>query len=164
MKLSLIVAMGKSRQIGKDNKMLWHISEDFKLFKKTTMGKVILMGRKTFDSIGRPLPGRTSIVVTRNKDWSYEGVHVVHSLQEGIDLAIKLDISDELVICGGGNIYTQAMPLIDTMYLSLVDFDGEADTFFPDYNISDYKEISTAQYAATQKSPKWDFIELEKDL
>ena len=138
MQISMIVAIGKSRQIGADNKMLWHISDEFKHFKKTTMGHTLLMGRKCFDSIGRPLPGRTTIIMTRDKCYQQEGCLIVHSLEEGIELA-KSRGEDELFIAGGGQIYDQALGIAEKLYLSIVDYDGPADIFFPEYQQFDWK-------------------------
>ncbi len=141
----MIVAIGKSRQIGADNKMLWHISDEFKHFKKTTMGHTLLMGRKCFDSIGRPLPGRTTIIMTRDKSYQREGCLIVHSLEEGIELARSRG-EDELFIAGGGEIYKQALPITQKLYLSTVDFDGDADIFFPEYTHLPWKELMQAEH------------------
>ena len=112
-RLSIIVAAAKNLAIGKDNQLLWHLPEDLKYFKRVTMGKPIVMGRKTFESIGRPLPGRLNIVITRQSDWQHEGVKVVHSIEEALILAESqsfIDGSDEVMVIGGAEIYKAALP------------------------------------------------------
>lgn len=134
---SIVVAMSRGRRaIGKEGKLLWHISDDLKRFKELTRGHPVIMGRKTFESIvgylGGPLPGRTNIVVTRNPDYSYDGVVIVSSLEEALIEARKLD-DEEIHIGGGADLYAQALPHVDRLYLTLVDAEPEADTFFPPY-------------------------------
>jgi len=136
MKLGIIVAAAKNNAIGKDNKMLWHLPDDFKFFKKTTMGCPMIMGRKTFESIGKPLPGRLSVIVTRNKDYAYEGCEVVNSLEEALEL---LKDKEKVFVIGGGEIYQQAMPLADELYITKVEVAPEADTFFPEVDESDWE-------------------------
>ena len=128
--IKIIVALDNNNAIGLDNKMLWHLPNDFKFFKATTMGHPMIMGRKTFESIGRPLPGRTSIVITRNKDWKAEGVEVVHSLYEAIQLAHS--INDCAFVVGGAEIYKQAIDKAHTLFLTKVNTNiGKADAYFP---------------------------------
>lgn len=131
-----IAAIGKDRALGKDNRLLWHIPDDLKRFKQLTFGHPVIMGRKTFESIvamlGKPLPGRTNIVVTRDTSWTYEGVVVAHSIEEGLEKAAALD-SEEVYVGGGAEIYTQALPHTDRLYLTIIDNEKEADTFFPPY-------------------------------
>src|SRR3989344_264485 len=135
-RVSIVVAIGKNRAIGKDGKLPWHIPEDLKHFKTLTMGHPVILGRKTFDSIiaarGEPLPGRTNIVITRDADWQYEGVVVVHSLEEGLAKARQLD-AEEIFVGGGTQVYEQALPFVDRLYLTLIDATPEGDTFFPPY-------------------------------
>lgn len=160
--ISLIVAIGKNRQIGKDNQMLWHIPADFKKFKETTMGHHLIMGRKTYESIGRPLPGRTTIIITTNKDYEApEGVLIATSPEEAIELA-KSRGDDEAFIAGGGVVYSLFLEEANRLYLSVVDFDGEADTFFPDYQNFDWRCLESESYDANEKSPAWAFQLLEK--
>lgn len=138
-KVSIIAALSKyDRGIGKDGKLLWHIPEDLKHFKKVTMGHPIIMGRKTYESIGKPLPGRVNIVITRNEDFRPEGVVVTHSLEEAIEKAQSLD-KEEVFVIGGGQIYEQAIGVADKLYLTLIDDQKEADVFFPRY--AEFKEI-----------------------
>jgi dihydrofolate reductase len=157
----MIVAIGENRQIGLNNKMLWHISSEFKHFKKMTMGKTMIMGRKTFESIGRPLPGRTTLILSRNKDYNFEGCDTVTSIDEAI-ANVKLRGEDELVVCGGAQIYEKYLPEINTLHLTIVDYNGDADTFFPEYNKYEWKEIEKVEYIATDKDPAWTYYHLER--
>jgi dihydrofolate reductase len=134
--ISLIAAIGKNRELGLNNKLLWHLPEDFKIFKKETMGHTLLMGRKTFESIGKPLPGRTTIVLTRDRAFSHQGVSVAHSPEEALSL-VKQD--EELFVCGGAEIYKLFLSRADRLYLSYVDFSGEADAFFPEFEKSQWR-------------------------
>ncbi len=140
-RISIVVAVGENREIGKDNKLPWNIPEDRKRFQDITMGHPVIMGRKTFESIlgyiKKPLPGRTNIVVTRDLHYQVEGVITVHSLEEAIEAAKKYD-KNEIFIGGGGELYKQALPIVDRLYLTIVRGTFEADAFFPDY--SDFKK------------------------
>ncbi|WP_435275798.1 type 3 dihydrofolate reductase [Psychrobium sp. nBUS_13] len=131
MKIAMIAAMAKNRVIGKDNKMPWHLPEELAYFKKITMGKPIVMGRNTFESIGRPLPGRQNIVVSRNSELSIEGVTVVNSIDEAISAA---DNCEELMIIGGAMLYEHMLPKADVLYLTEIELDVDGDAYFPDYN------------------------------
>lgn len=160
--LSLIVACGRKGEIGKKNGLLWHIPEDLKNFKKLTLGKTIVMGRKTYESIGRPLPGRETIVLTRGEEFNVPGVARAKSLDEAISLARK-NASEECVICGGGQIYEQALPLVEKIYLSRIDEeDIEADTFFPELNPKDWEVKEENIYPAIMNAPAWSFTVLER--
>lgn len=129
MLISIIVAVTENGVIGKDNQLIWRLPDDLKRFKKLTMGHPIIMGRKTFDSIGKPLPGRTSIVITRNPDYKVDDVFVVHSLEEAIEAAKQIE-SDEAFIIGGGELYKQALPICDKLYVTEVKTVMEGDAFF----------------------------------
>ncbi len=129
MKLSLIVAANLEGVIGKDNQLLWRLPEDLKRFKRLTMGSPILMGRKTFDSIGKPLPGRTSLVITRNSAFHCDGVVTCASLEEAVEKARSTGAEEAFVI-GGGEIYARALPLADRIYLTRVYNHAGGDTFF----------------------------------
>lgn len=135
--VAAVVAIGKNRELGKDGKLLWHIPDDLKRFKALTLGHPIIMGRKTFESIvgyvGGPFSERTNIVVTRDPDWKYEGVTVVRSIEEAIEKAKDAPGAEEIHIGGGAEIYKQALPYITKLYLTRIDAEGEADTFFPPY-------------------------------
>jgi len=131
MRIAMIAAMANNRVIGKDNKMPWHLPEDLRHFKAMTLSKPVLMGRKTFESIGRPLPGRHNIVISRNSQLSIEGVTCVTSLDEAIAVAGECD---EIVVIGGGQLYQQLLPKADVLYLTIIDVDVEGDTVFPDWD------------------------------
>ncbi len=126
--ISVIVAVAENNVIGKDNKLIWHLPEDLKYFKKLTMGCPIIMGRKTYESIGRPLPGRLSIIVTRNKDFSAEGCVVVHTLQSAVEFAKNYN---EIFIIGGAQLYSEAIHLADRIYYTKVHHSFEGDVYFP---------------------------------
>lgn len=138
--LSLIVAHSRDHVIGYDNGMPWHLPNDLAYFKKTTMGKPIIMGRKTFESIGRPLPGRENIVVTTNQDYKQDGVTVLHSVEDV--LANRADDDGELMIIGGATLYKQALPNVDKMYITYIDESFEGDTFFPEIDEAEWELIS----------------------
>jgi dihydrofolate reductase len=164
MMVSLIVAYSKNRAIGLDNKMLWRLSDDFKNYKKITMGHCLLMGRKTFESIGKPLPGRTSIVITRNRDYIVpEGVHITHSLEQAIDLAKNLG-ETECFINGGGEIYRQSLPLVERVYVTDVDcVISKADAYFPDVDFSKWRKTSGFDFIKDDKNQyDWSFSIFEK--
>lgn len=148
MKISMIAAMANDRVIGKDNAMPWHLPADFAWFKQSTLGKPIVMGRKTFESIGRPLPGRQNIVISRNPGFNAEGVTVVANIE-----AAKLAAGDveELMIIGGGSIYAACLPEADRLYLTFIELDVEGDTCFPDWG-SDWNEVHSETYQADDKN------------
>lgn len=127
--VTLLAAVGSNGVIGTDNAMPWHLPEDFAFFKRTTMGHAMLMGRKTFDSIGRALPGRRTIVITRQLGWSHPDVETSHSLAEALALAGP---SAEVFVCGGGEVYAEAMPLAGRLLITEVDQAPEGDVRFPD--------------------------------
>jgi dihydrofolate reductase len=137
--VTLIAAVGRNGVIGADNDMPWRIPDDFAYFKRTTLGHPIVMGRKTFDSIGRVLPGRRTIVVTHQPDWAHPGVETAHSLSEALSLAGP---ADEVFICGGGQIYAEAMPWAHRLLITEVDESPEGDVHFPEIDISDWREVS----------------------
>lgn len=129
-RVALVVAVARNGVIGAGGDLVWRISDDLKWFKKVTMGKPIVMGRKTYESIGKPLPGRANIVITRNPDYAPEGVSVVRTVEAALDLA-REEGADEICIIGGGEIYAQTLPLADRIYLTRVDAAPEGDVFFP---------------------------------
>ena len=128
--ISLIVALDQNRVIGLNNAMPWHLPGELQYFKETTMGKPIIMGRKTFESIGRPLPGRRNIVITRNPQYDAQGIELAYSLEEAIKLAGDVE---EIMIIGGQQIFTESLPLADRLYITEIDYAFEGDTYFPDY-------------------------------
>jgi len=156
-KICLVVAAGENGAIGKDNKMPWHLPRDLKYFKSITMGKPIVMGRKTFDSIGRPLPGRQNIVITRQLNWQHADVNVVHDLPSALEIG-KNSVADgdegsELMIIGGAEIYAQALASADKIYLTRVDVEPEADAFFPSLESSDWLEVKREEHQPCDKNP-----------
>jgi dihydrofolate reductase len=137
----LIAALGAdTRAIGKDGKLLWHLPNDLKRFKELTMGHPIIMGRTTYESIGRPLPGRTNIVLCGDASFAPEGVTVCRTLDEAFDTAATLD-DDEVFVIGGGSVYAQTIELADTLYLTLVYDDALGDVFFPEYAHLPFSEM-----------------------
>ena len=131
-RISIIAALGYDRALGKENQLLWRIPEDLKRFKSLTVSHPVVMGRKTFESIGKALPGRPNLVVTRDKEWAAEGASVFYSPDEALDAARKLD-SEEVFVIGGAQIYAQTLPVTDRLYLTLIEEEKEADAFFPPY-------------------------------
>ena len=156
MKLSLICAMAENRVIGRNNSLPWHLSEDLKYFKRVTMGSPIIMGRKTWESIGRPLPGRSNIVVTRNKDYQAEGAKVVESLQAAISLAESIaliDGSEEAFVIGGAELYRLALPEADCFHLTRVHAEVEGDTRLDDFDESRWQEVWRQDFERNETNP-----------
>lgn len=157
--ITLVAAMASNRAIGLDGRMPWHLPRELKHFKQTTMGKPIAMGRKTWESIGRALPGRQNIVVTRNRDFAAPGCDVAGSLEESIEIANGA----EVMIIGGGQLYTEALPLADRMVLTLVDCAPEADTWFPEWDSADWVEAASRSEAPDEENPHaYRVIELNR--
>ncbi|MES2604120.1 MAG: type 3 dihydrofolate reductase [Pseudomonadota bacterium] len=166
MKIALVVAAARNRAIGLNNKMPWHLPEDLKYFKRVTMGKPVIMGRNTFESIGRPLPGRPNIVISRNADYQAEGITLVASLEAALDAARKLLPvgQDEVMVIGGAQIYAQALALAQRLYLTEVDAEPEADAFFPEFMRSDWREVAREAHPATATNPyPYCFLVLDKN-
>lgn len=152
--------MSENRVIGQHNQLPWHLPADLKHFKRTTMGKPVVMGRKTFESIGRPLPGRTNIIVTRNPRFQQNNCIVVHSIEDAID-AVKT--TDELMVIGGASFYEQSIPLADRMYLTLIRHTFPGDAFFPRYQKDDWLEIERSDHDADDTNPyPYSFIVMER--
>jgi dihydrofolate reductase len=149
MKISIIAAMSTNRVIGLNNALPWRLSADLKRFKQLTMGHCVLMGRNTYESIGRPLPGRTIIVLTHQKDYAPPGVLVAHSL----DQALAMASGDELFIAGGEQIYQQILPLADRLYLTIIDGEFAGDAYFPAYDESNWQLISEERHDPTDANP-----------
>lgn len=140
--LSLIAVIGKNRELGKDNALLWHIPGDLPRFKKLTSGHPVIMGKNTYLSIGRPLPDRTNIVVSTSL-LTQEGIHVASNVKDALNIANRAPGSSEIFIIGGGTLYTQTIDKADILYLTIVDATAQADTFFPDY--SNFKKIISSE-------------------
>jgi dihydrofolate reductase len=150
--LSLLVAAAENNVIGKDNQLPWHLPNDLKYFKNQTWGMPVLMGRKTFESIGKPLPGRTNIVITRNSDWQKEGAEVVHSLSEAIKLAEKQDVK-EIFIIGGAEIFNAAFPNAQRLYLTRIHSNIDGDVFLEGMEEKDWKLVKNRFCSADEKNP-----------
>src|SRR5262245_1487121 len=143
--INIIAAIARNRVIGADNKLVWHCSADLRRFKKLTMGHTLVMGRKTFDSIGKPLPGRKTIVVTRNLDWQHAGVEVAHNVDA---LLVKMNGPGQFFVAGGAEIYAQFIPHADRMYLTFIDADFDGDAYFPTYDQSLFVIDKSEQHSA----------------
>ena len=158
--ISIVAAIGRNRELGNGNELLWHIPEDLKRFKALTSGHPVIMGRKTFESIGRPLPNRTNIIITRDTKWKADGVHTAHSLEDAIGLAALMPGAEETFVIGGAQIYEAALPRVDRVYLTLIDDSKPADAFFPEYEKEFTKKI-------TEESHEWNgltysWVDLER--
>lgn len=163
--LSLIAALGENRVIGVDNSMPWHLPGDFKYFKATTLGKPIIMGRKTWDSLGRPLPGRLNIVVSRQTDLALEGAEVFPSLDAAVERAeawAKAQGVDELMLIGGAQLYAQGLEQADRLYLTRVALSPEGDAWFPEFDLNQWKLVSNVENAAEGDKPAYNFEVWEK--
>ena len=159
--VSIIVATGRNREIGAKNKLLWKIPEELKRFKEITTGHPIIMGRKTHESIGRILPNRTNIIVTRDSGYFSEGAVISNSLEDAISKAQESEGSEEIFIIGGAQIFAQALPLANKLYLTLVDADfSEADSFFPEYEDKFTKRVF--EKSEESSGYKYKFMEFEK--
>jgi len=156
--------MARNRVIGINNSLPWHLPADFKHFKQITMGKPVVMGRLTYESIGKPLPGRMNIIVTNNKDYRAENANdscvICHTLEQAISTAKQ---ADEIMIIGGASFYTQALPYTDRMYLTIINEDFEGDAWFPEYDTNDWLEIERIHgIVDSNNSHAYDFITLDR--
>jgi dihydrofolate reductase len=153
--ITIIAAMAKNNALGKNNDLIWHLPADLQRFKKRTSGHHILMGRNTFESIGKPLPNRTSVIITRNKSYQQEGCKVVHSIEEAIQFSKK---EPEVYIIGGAQVYKETMEkdLADRLEMTLVHQAFEADVFFPEIDLKIWKELSREEVKADEKN-KYDY-------
>lgn len=150
--IALIVAMGLNHEIGAGNQLIWHLKDDLKMFKDITSGHPVIMGRKTFEAIGKPLPGRVNIVITRGEN-QMEGVILAKSLEEALTLAKDAPGSDVCFVIGGGQIYAAALPYADTIYITKVQSEfSEADTFFPNVNFDYWDETLLASFPANERN------------
>jgi dihydrofolate reductase len=150
MSTSLIVAAAANGAIGKNGQLLWHLPKDLKFFKNTTWGMAVVMGRKTFESVNKPLPGRVNIVITGNADWAAPGTQTATSLTDALEQA-KATNCKEIFIIGGGEIYRQALSLADTVYLTRVHAELEGDTFFPELPTTDWQLASNDDFETDEK-------------
>lgn len=160
MLLSLVVAMTQNRVIGRDNGLPWHLPDDLKFFKRITLGKPILMGRNTFESIGRPLPGRYNIVITHNPDYRAEGCTIVYSLEKALEAAKP---AQEVMVIGGASLYRQSLPMADRIYLTLIQAKMPGDTWFPQLDYREWREKWREEHSADVKHHHaFSFILLER--
>lgn len=161
MKIAMIAAMAENRVIGRDNDMPWHLPDDLRHFKAKTLGKPVIMGRKTFESIGsRPLPKRQNIVISRNPDFHLEGVKVFDTVDKALDTLVG---AQEVVIMGGGQLYAQMLPRADRLYLTLIEADISGDTYFPDWTDATWVECEREHHPADERHAyAFTFITLDK--
>jgi dihydrofolate reductase len=151
--ITLIAAAAENNALGKDNDLLWHLPEDFKRFKQITSGHYIIMGRKTFESFPKPLPNRTHIIITRQKEYLADGCLVVHSLEEALEISPQ---NEEVFIIGGAQIYKQALPFADKIDLTRVHIELDADAFFPEFNTSEWNLVFSEKHVKDEKH-QFDF-------
>jgi dihydrofolate reductase len=165
-RVSLIAAVAENRVVGRNNQLPWYLPEDLRYFKRVTMGKPVLMGRKTFESIGRPLPGRSNIVVSRQTGLEIEGVRVVADVESGIALAsaqAEIDGLDELMVIGGAEIYALCLPLAQRLYLTEVHGEPEGDVWFPCWDRGEWRECQRERHAASDNNPfDYSFVVYER--
>lgn len=166
MKISLIAALAENRVIGRDNMLPWRLPSDLQYFKAVTLGKPVIMGRKTWESLGRPLPGRTNIVITRRPGYAPAGARVVWSFDDALELAAqvaRLDGVDECLVIGGAEIYALALPRCDRLYLTEVHATVEGDAFFPAFNHAQWREARRERFVASAANPyDYSFVVYEK--
>ena len=155
--ISLIAAIGKNNVIGVDNKLPWKLSADLKRFKAITSGKPVIMGRKTFESIGRPLPNRINIIITRDKNYNVNECVVVHSADDALNAARG---NEEIMIIGGEQIFKEFLQRANKMYLTIIEKDFEGDAYFPEYNKNEWKEVSREEHE--DGGLKYSFVNLER--
>lgn len=160
--ITIIAAIAKNNALGKNNDLIWHLPADLKRFKKITSGHYILMGRNTFESIGKPLPNRTTIIITRNKEYYKDGCLIAHSLEEAIELASS---EEQIFIIGGAQIYKEALAkdLVNQLDITLVHHEFEADAFFPKIDLGIWKEIEREDFKADEKNDfDYSFVSYKK--
>ena len=159
-RISLIAALGRDRVIGRDGGLPWHLPADLKRFKELTLGHPIIMGRKTHESIGRALPGRANLVVTRQRDYRAEGCVVVGSLEEALSYAVD---DDEVFVIGGASLYAEALPVATRMYLTYVDGEFDGDVYFPPYDESAWTRRDATEHAPDDRNPhRFRFVTLDR--
>lgn len=152
MKISMIAAMAHDRVIGKDNQMPWHMPADLAHFKRVTLGKPVLMGRKTFESIGRPLPGRRNLVISRNPGYQADGIEVVGSVEAALARLADNEVAEVMVI-GGGHLYAELLPRADCLYLTRIELEVEGDTRFPAFEDEQWQCVERETHQADEKNP-----------
>lgn len=168
--ISMIAAIGRNKVIGHKNTLPWHLPADFAHFRALTLGKPIVMGQKTFESIGKPLPGRKNIILTLDPNFASEGVTVVHSLDEAIKAAVTSEVpsipqAQEVMICGGASIYQQFLPRAGRLYLTLIHAEFAGDAYFPEWNPREWQEVRREDHQADDKnSVDYSFVTLERKI
>ncbi|SDK40694.1 dihydrofolate reductase [Billgrantia gudaonensis] len=159
--VAMIAAVARNGVIGVEGQLPWYLPEDLKFFKRMTQGKPLVMGRKTFQSIGRPLPGRLNIVVTRADDFHHDGVRVCHDIESALALADRqatIDAAEEIMVMGGGEIYAQALPLASRLYLTEVDVEVEGDARFPALDPAEWEEVQRVSGEPAEGQPAYAFV------
>lgn len=163
--VAMIVAMAKNRVIGVEGQLPWYLPEDLKFFKRMTQAKPLVMGRKTFASIGKPLPNRLNIVVTRQEAFAHDGVRVCHDLPAALALADQqatIEAAEEIMVMGGGEIYRQAMPYATRLYVTEVDIEVEGDAYFPLLDSSEWRETQRVAGQPNEQQPDYAFVTYER--
>ncbi|MCH8202081.1 MAG: dihydrofolate reductase [Proteobacteria bacterium] len=155
-----MVACGRNNVIGSGGGIPWYVPADLKQFKSLTMGKPIIMGRKTYQSIGKPLPGRTNIVITRNPEFAADGIQIANSLVAALEQAGAL--GDEIMIIGGGEIYQASLPIADRIYMTRIELEPEGDVFFPAIEDADWRTTVLEEHAASGEVPAFSFLRLDR--
>lgn len=158
--VSIIAIIGKNRELGKNNQLIWDVPEDMKRFRELTYGHAVVMGRKTYESIGKKLEGRNNIVITENENYEAAGCTVVCSVKKAVEYAQEMS-GKEVFIVGGAQIYKQALSYADKLYLTIVDQEAEADTFFPEY--PEFNNVVKEEKRETEDGVKYKFVELTKE-
>ncbi|RDB43816.1 dihydrofolate reductase [Halomonas sp. DQ26W] len=163
--VAMIAALSRNRVIGVENQLPWYLPEDLKFFKRMTQAKPLVMGRKTFVSIGRPLPGRLNIVVTRDETFQHDGVRVCHDLESALFLADQqatIDGCEEIMVMGGGEIYAQALPFASRLYLTEVDVEVKGDAHFPELDGEQWEEVQRVLGQPAEGQPSYSFVEYRR--
>lgn len=163
--IAMIVAMAKNRVIGVEGKLPWYLPEDLKFFKRMTQAKPLVMGRKTYASIGKPLPNRLNIVVTRDTNFAAEGVRICHELPAALALADQqatIEAAEEIMVMGGGEIYRQALPHAQRLYITEVDIDVDGDAVFPELSMEEWQEVQRVAGNPAEGQPQYDFVVYER--
>lgn len=158
--ISIIAIIGQNRELGKDNQLLWNIPEDMKRFKEITQGHPVIMGRRTYESIGGKLKDRDNIIITREENFKAQGCTVTSSLEKALSYAQEIN-NEEVFVIGGAQIYEQALPYTDKLYLTIVEQTTEADTYFPDY--SEFNNVVKEEEKETENGLKYKFLEFIKE-
>jgi dihydrofolate reductase len=161
MRIALVAALSTNRVIGRDNTLPWHLPGDLQYFKRITMGKPLLMGRKTYESIGRPLPGRTNIVLTRNPHVAASGIVVVSSPERALQLA-QQEGAEELMVIGGEAVYRAMLPLAQRLYLTEVHAQVDGDAFFPEFDASEWQELQRDDCSVANDGYEYSFVVLQR--